>query len=166
MLLFVLPGGRPNGRLMDWAEGVQIPWGVLLLFAGGLALAAGFSESGLADYLGGKLSAIGGLPSAVVMLLVVGFVNFLTEVTSNVATASVLLPVIASMAEATGHDPIALMAGATLAASCAFMLPMATGPNAVVFASGEVTMAHMVRRGFVLNLLSIAVIAGWMWVMG
>ncbi len=164
--VFALPGGGPGGRIMTWAEGVQIPWGVLLLFAGGLALAEGFSESGLADYLGTKLAVIAVLPKGVVLLLVVGFVNFLTEVTSNVATASVILPILASMAEQTGIDPISLMAGATLAASCAFMLPMATGPNAVVFASGELTVAYMVRRGFVLNLISIAVVTGWMWVLG
>ena len=163
-LLFAMPGQRPNGRLLDWAEAVKIPWGVLLLFAGGLALATGFSESGLATYLGGQLSTLAALPSPVVMLIVVAFVNLLTEVTSNVATASVILPVVASMAESSQHDPIALMAGATLAASCAFMLPMATGPNAIVFASGEVTVAEMVKRGFVLNIISILVVASWMWV--
>ena len=163
-LLFALPGERPNGRVMDWAEGVQIPWGVLLLFAGGLALARGFSGSGLADYLGLKLQSIAVLPPWAVTGVVVAFVNFLTEVTSNVATASVVLPILASLADATGLDPIALMAGATLAASCAFMLPMATGPNAVVFASGELTVAYMAKRGFALNVISIVVVSAWMWV--
>ena len=165
-LVFALPGQRPGGRLMDWAEGVQIPWGVLLLFAGGLALAAGFSGSGLADYLGLKLAALATLPGWAVTGLVVAFVNFLTEVTSNVATASVVLPILASLADQTGLDPMSLMAGATLAASCAFMLPMATGPNAVVFASGELTVAYMAKRGFALNLISIAVVSAWMWVIG
>ena len=162
-LLFALPGQRPNGRVMDWAEGVRIPWGVLLLFAGGLALARGFGESGLADYLGGELQAITVLPDWAITAVVVAFVNFLTEVTSNVATASVILPVLASLADATGLEPISLMAGATLAASCAFMLPMATGPNAVVFASGELTVAYMAKRGFALNVISILVVSAWMW---
>ena len=165
-LLFALPGRMPSGRLLDWAEAVKIPWGVLLLFAGGLALAAGFGGSGLADYLGGVLAGLGGLPAVVLLLAVVAFVNFLTEVTSNVATASVILPVLAAMADRLGLDPLALMTGATLAASCAFMLPMATGPNAVVFGSGELTVAYMVRRGFWLNLASIAVVVGWMWARG
>ena len=162
-LLFALPGDRPNGRVLDWAEGVRIPWGVLLLFAGGLALAAGFTASGLADYLGAELAALATLPPWAVTGLVVAFVNFLTEVTSNVATASVVLPILAGLADATGLEPVSLMAGATLAASCAFMLPMATGPNAVVFASGELTVAYMVKRGFVLNVISIALVTAWMW---
>ncbi len=164
--LFALPGARPNGRLLDWAEAVKIPWGVLLLFAGGLALAAGFSASGLADYLGGKLTGLGSLPPVLVLLVVVTVVNFLTEVTSNVATASMLLPVLAAMADQSGLEPLTIMAGATLAASCAFMLPMATGPNAVVFASGEMKVAYMARHGFVLNLISILVVTGWLWVIG
>ena len=163
-LLFALPGDLPSGRLLDWAEAVKIPWGVLLLFAGGLALAAGFGASGLDDYIGGKLAALGGLPAVVMLFAVVAFVNFLTEITSNVATASVILPVLASMADQLGLDPMALMTGATLAASCAFMLPMATGPNAVVFGSGELTVAYMARRGLWLNLASIAVVGLWMWV--
>ena len=163
--LFVLPGGRPNGRLLDWPTASTVPWGVLLLFAGGLALAAGFGESGLAAYLGQKLTVIGELPLPIVLLILVAFVNFLTEVTSNVATASVLLPVVAEMAEGTGHDPAVLMAAATLAASCAFMLPVATAPNAIVFGSGELTVGHMARRGFWLNVISIVVIAVWMWVL-
>jgi len=162
-VLFILPGEMPNGRLLDWPTARTVPWGVLLLFAGGLALAAGFSESGLAAYLGQKLTVIGSLPLPLVLLILVGFVNFLTEVTSNVATASVLLPVIAEMAERTGHDPVMLMAAATLAASCAFMLPVATAPNAIVFGSGELTVGYMARRGFVLNLLSIGIITLLMW---
>lgn len=165
-ILFALPGDMPNGRLIDWPTASTVPWGVLVLFAGGLALAAGFGESGLAAYLGSKLTVIGDLPLPLVLLIIVAFVNFLTEVTSNVATASVLLPVIAEMAETTGHDPIILMAAATLAASCAFMLPVATAPNAIVFGSGELSVAHMAKRGFALNLMSIVVITVWMWVIG
>ncbi len=166
VILFALPGDMPNGRLIDWPTASTVPWGVLVLFAGGLALAAGFSESGLAAYLGNKLTVIGDLPLPLVLLIIVAFVNFLTEVTSNVATASVLLPVIAEMAEQTEHDPIILMAAATLAASCAFMLPVATAPNAIVFGSGELTVAHMAKRGFALNLMSIVVITVSMWIMG
>ncbi len=160
--LFVLPGKMPNGRLLDWPTASTVPWGVLLLFAGGLALAAGFGESGLAAYLGQQLSIIGDLPLPVVLLIIVAFVNFLTEVTSNVATASVLLPVIAEMAEQTGRDPVLLMAAATLAASCAFMLPVATAPNAIVFGSGDMTVGYMARRGFAMNVISIVVIVIWM----
>ena len=158
-VLFALPGDCPNGRLLDWPTARTVPWGVLVLFAGGLALAAGFGESGLAAYLGTKLTAIGSLPLPLVLLLVVAFVNFLTEVTSNVATASVLLPVIAEMAEQTGQNPIVLMVAATLAASCAFMLPVATAPNAIVFGSGDLTVGHMAKRGVVLNVLSIVAIS-------
>ena len=162
-VLFVLPGSGERGRLLDWPTARTVPWGVLVLFAGGLALAAGFSESGLAAYLGGKLTAIGTLPLLLVLLIVVGFVNFLTEVTSNVATAAALLPIVAEMAEQSGLDPVALMAAATLAASCAFMLPVATAPNAIVFGSGHLTVGYMARRGFVLNLISVVVIAVWTW---
>lgn len=162
-ILFLLPGNMPNGRLIDWPTASTVPWGVLVLFAGGLALAEGFSVSGLATYLGSKLAILGDLPFPLVLLIIVAFVNFLTEVTSNVATASVLLPVIASMAEQTGQDPVMLMAAATLAASCAFMLPVATAPNAIVFGSGELTVAYMAKRGFALNVISILVITGWIW---
>ena len=165
--LFVLPGGRPNGRLLDWPTAATVPWGVLVLFAGGLALAAGFGVSGLAAYLGAKLTAVGALPWPLVLLIVVAFVNLLTEVTSNVATASVLLPIVAEMAERTGHDPVALMTAATLAASCAFMLPVATAPNAIVFGSGDdLTVAHMARRGLALNAVAVAVITAWMLLAG
>lgn len=165
-LLFALPGEMPNGRLIDWPTASTVPWGVLVLFAGGLALAAGFGASGLAAYLGGKLTLIGDLPLPLVLLIIIAFVNFLTEVTSNVAAASVLLPVIAEMAERTGHDPIMLMAAATLAASCAFMLPVATAPNAIVFGSGALTVKHMAKRGFAFNLISIFIITAWMWIAG
>lgn len=163
IVLFILPGQGVAGRLLDWPTASTVPWGVLLLFAGGLALAAGFGESGLASYLGMKLSAVAVLPPILVLLIIVTFVNFLTEVTSNVATASVLLPIIAEMAENSGQDPMPLLAGATLAASCAFMLPVATAPNAVVFGSNELSVLEMAKKGFAMNLISIVIITLWLW---
>lgn len=158
MLLFVIPsrkeGVTNNGRLLDWASAVRIPWGIILLFGGGLALAEGFKSTGLAEWLGQQLGMLQGLPMLVLLFAVVLAVNFLTEVTSNVATASMILPILASIAEGIGAPPLLLMIGATFAASCAFMLPVATPPNAVVFGSGYLSIPTMVRTGFWMNLVS------------
>ncbi|RMH62759.1 MAG: DASS family sodium-coupled anion symporter [Calditrichaeota bacterium] len=171
LLLFIIPSGKGRGhRLLFWEDAVKLPWGIILLFGGGLALAAGFKESGLALWLGERMHGLHVLPYALLILIVVASVNFLTEITSNVATASVILPVLAAMARAMGSPPLELMAAATIAASCAFMLPVATPPNAVVFGSGEITMGDMVRTGLRMNLISIGVegiyvlvILPWLW---
>lgn len=158
-LLFLIPAARDKGRaLLTWQEAVKLPWGVVLLMGGGFALAAGFSAGGVAKYVGENLSVPEGIGLLVIILVIVAAVNFLTEVTSNVATTSMLLPVLAAAALPLGIHPYALMVPATLAATCAFMLPVATPPNAVVFGSGYLTIPDMVRAGFRMNLISIVII--------
>ena len=163
LVLFIWPSGE-NGTdrpatLLDWKTAVTIPWGIILLFGGGLSLAGAFKTSGLAQWIGDQLVGLEGLPLFMIILLTVAIVNFLTEVTSNVATASIILPILASMAIAFGMHPFALTIGATLAASCAFMLPVATAPNAIVFGSDRIEMRDMVKAGFWLNILSIILIS-------
>ncbi|GGZ17291.1 sodium-dependent dicarboxylate transporter SdcS [Echinicola pacifica] len=159
LLLFILPANKGNKRLLDWKSAESIPWGILLLFGGGLALAAGFKETGLASWLGGHFASLQGIHFLIFLFIVVASVNFLTEITSNVATASMLLPILGSVAMAMGVHPYALMVGATMAASCAFMLPVATPPNAVVFGSGYLTIPDMVKAGLWMNILSILFIS-------
>jgi len=173
LLLLILPSSgksEPKGRILDWKTAEQIPWGVLILFGGGLALAEGFKETGLADWIGQHLSLIEGVSFFVLLLIIVAAVNFLTEVTSNVATASMLLPILASVAIKLDVHPFGLMVGATLAASCAFMLPVATPPNAVVFGPGYLKIKDMVKVGLWLNVVSIILltlmvyfILPWLW---
>ncbi|MDA1222508.1 MAG: SLC13 family permease [Planctomycetota bacterium] len=163
--LFVLPSGREDGgRLLDWKTAEQIPWGILILFAGGLAIAEAFKVSGLSAVIGDGLATFAGLPP---LLLVLGLclgVTFLTEVTSNTATTALLMPILAAAAPATGLDARVLMVPAAMSASCAFMLPVATAPNAIVFGTGQVGMREMVWEGLLLNLAGALVIAGVCWV--
>ena len=156
--LFLIPGRSIDEPLLSWQEAVQLPWGIILLLGGGFALASGFGGSGLADFIGNSLRVPEGVGLIVVILLITTAVNFLTEITSNVATTSMLMPVFAAAAIPLGVHPYALMVPATLAATCAFMLPVATPPNAVVFGSGYLTIPDMVRAGLRLNLISIVVI--------
>lgn len=163
LVLFLVPAGRtdPEGvpvRLMDWDTAEALPWGVLLLFGGGLSLAAAVSDTGLAEWIGAALGGLDAWPTVALVLLVTTVVVFLTELTSNTATAAALLPVLAPLAVALGEGPLLLAAPAALAASCAFMMPVATPPNAIVYGSGYVTIPQMVRAGFWLNLLFIALI--------
>lgn len=155
LLLFILPSAKKGKPLMNWETAVKLPWGVLLLFGGGLALAAGFKESGLAVWIGTQMSLLQGVHLITLLIFIVTVVNFLTEITSNVATTSMLLPVLASMSLSLDVHPFILMVGATIAASCAFMLPVATPPNAVVFGSGYLTIPDMMKKGFWLNTISI-----------
>ncbi|MGB5295463.1 MAG: SLC13 family permease, partial [Thermoanaerobaculia bacterium] len=146
--------------LMDWETAVQLPWGILLLFGGGFALALAFKESGLAEYFAASFARqVGGLPPFLLVIATCLLLTFLTEVTSNTATTEVLLPILAGTATAMGVHPLLLMLPATLSASCAFMLPIATPPNAIIFSSGEVEIRDMVRAGLVLNLVGVLVIA-------
>ncbi|MDF2157939.1 DASS family sodium-coupled anion symporter [Algoriphagus sp. CAU 1675] len=158
VLLFLLPSSSKHERILDWKTAEQIPWGVLILFGGGLALAEGFKETGLAEWIGQRFTLIEGISLILLLLIIIASVNFLTEVTSNVATASMLLPILASVAIKLDLHPFGLMVGATLAASCAFMLPVATPPNAVVFGSGYLKMKDMVTAGFWLNIISIILV--------
>ena len=156
--LFLIPGKRFDEPLLEWHEAVRLPWGIILLLGGGFALADGFGGSGLSDFIGGSLRVPEQVGLIVVILLITAAVNFLTEITSNVATTSMLMPVFAAAALPLGIHPYAMMVPATLAATCAFMLPVATPPNAVVFGSGYLSIPDMVRAGLWLNLVSIAVI--------
>ena len=159
LVLFLIPApSRPGARLLDWESAVKLPWGIVLLFGGGLALAAGFTESGLAPWIGKQLNLLDGIALILILGFVVCSVNFLTEITSNVATASMMLPILAALAVTLDVHPFGLMIGACFAASCAFMLPVATPPNAVGFGSGVLEMKDMGRNGIWMNLISIVVL--------
>ncbi|WPJ95088.1 DASS family sodium-coupled anion symporter [Coraliomargarita algicola] len=159
LILFVIPV-QFSKRIfvMDWEWAAKLPWGVLILFGGGLALAEGFQVSGLASFIVGQITIFENLPIFVVVLCVTALVIFLTELTSNTATSTMLMPVLAGIAIGLGQSPLILLAPAALAASCAFMLPVATPPNAIVFGSGHVTIPQMVRSGFALNIIGIILI--------
>ncbi len=151
VLLFFLPDRKGN-PLLSWEEAVRIPWGIVLLFGGGFSLAHAFQISGLAQWMGTRLHGLGALPYPVLILMVALFTTFLTELTSNTATATVLLPILAAVAEGIHQPPLPVMVAATLAASFAFMLPVATPPNAIVFGSGRLRVSDMARTGLVLNI--------------
>lgn len=163
ILLFIVPSGASQTRsapLLDWGTAERIPWGVVLLFGGGLSLAAAISASGLAAFLAGFFTGLSGFQIVYVVLAITLLVLILTEFTSNVATVSALLPMIGAMALATEFDLYLLALPLGLAASCAFMLPMATGPNAVAYGSGRVSIARMASVGVWVNMLSALVITG------
>ncbi|GAA6186200.1 SLC13 family permease [Aliiglaciecola sp. NS0011-25] len=166
LLLFLLPSGdKTQSQIMIWHDVNRLPWGVLILFGGGLSLAAAVSSSGLAGWLGSSLMPLGGLGVFVLVIAATALVIFLTELTSNVATAATFLPVVAAVALELGVSPLLLCIPITLAASCAFMLPVATPPNAIVFASGVLTIPQMVRAGIVLNivgLILLSVVSIWL----
>ncbi|MGH1336157.1 MAG: SLC13 family permease [Aureispira sp.] len=149
---------RPT-TILDWDTAVKIPWGVILLFGGGLSLANAFDKTGLANWIGTQIDLLAALPLFLLLLLLIALVNFLTEITSNVATVSMILPVLAALAMTLGIHPYILMIGATCAASCAFMLPVATAPNAIVFGSAYIQIEDMIKAGIWLNILSIVLFA-------
>ena len=151
-------GRRRSARLLDWETAGSIPWGVLLLFAGGITLARAFIETGLSDSLANHLTILAGMPTWLMVLCVCLSVTFLTEVTSNTATTSLLMPVLASTAIATDIPPELLMVPAAISASFAFMLPVATAPNAVIYGSGKIPIRVMAKEGFILNLIGAVVI--------
>lgn len=158
-LLFVLPVSWKNGVFaLDWETARRIPWGVLVLFGGGLSLARAMEESGLAAWIGGAVGALDAVPGLVLIAVVAALFVFLTEVTSNTATATMAMPVMAGAAAGLGVDPLLLMTTAALGASMAFMLPVATPPNALVFASGYISIPQMARAGFWLNIAAIVTI--------
>jgi sodium-dependent dicarboxylate transporter 2/3/5 len=159
VLFFVLPSGNSEQpRLMTWENALRLPWGVLILFGGGLSLAAAVSNTGLALWLGESLAPLNAFGLAVLVIAAVALVIFLTELTSNLATTATLLPVMGAIAVQAGLPPLMLTVPITIAASCAFMLPVATPPNAIVFATGQVTIPQMVRAGIALNLIGIVVV--------
>ncbi len=158
VVMFVLPNGS-GGRLLDWERASTIPWGVLLLFSGGICLASGFVASGLSDIMGEALAGLTGIPVWLLLLLVCLAVTFMTETTSNTASTTLLMPVLAAAAVAADLPPELIMVPAAMSASCAFMLPVATAPNSVVYGSGLITTAQMAREGLLLNLLGAVVIS-------
>jgi sodium-dependent dicarboxylate transporter 2/3/5 len=159
--LFLFQANNQEGKkekIMNWEDAVKLPWGILLLFGGGLAIAQGFQSSGLANWIAENLTQLNGFSLFIILLVVITAVNFLTEITSNLATTAMLLPILAPTAVILGVHPYVLMVGATLAASCAFMLPVATPPNAVVFGSNYLKISDMVRAGILMNIISIIII--------
>ena len=159
LLLFLLPAGTERGvRLLTWDAALGLPWGVLLLFGGGLALSAQFSGSGLTGWIGEQASALDALPTVALVLVAAAGVLFLTELTSNTATAATFLPVAGGVALGLDLDPMFLAVPVALAATCAFMLPVATPPNAIAYGSGYVTIGQMIRGGIWLNLIGLIAI--------
>ncbi|MCZ0925967.1 DASS family sodium-coupled anion symporter [Halomonas janggokensis] len=163
--LFLIPSKRRGGCLLDWEVAKDVPWGILLLFGGGLAIAAGFSASGLAEWIGEQMSVLEGVNFLLVILMASAMVLFLTEITSNTATATMILPVLASLALALNVHPFVLMVPAAMAANCAFMLPVGTPPNAIIFATGKIKIAEMVRNGFGLNILALVLIVAAVYIL-
>lgn len=153
--LFLIPAEKKGRKLITWEEASTLPWGIILLFGGGMALASGFQSSGLAVWIGNQLSLVDGLPIFLLIFVIVAAVNFLTEITSNLATTAMLLPILAPMAVVLDIHPYTLLISATIAASCAFMLPVATPPNAIVFGSGHLRVSDMAKVGLWLNIVSI-----------
>ena len=157
IVLFLVPDGE-GGALLDWDTAKRIPWGILLLFGGGIAISAGFKASGLSDALGGAIGQVATLHIALVIGAICLSVTFMTEVVSNTATTNLLMPILAAAAIDATLEPALLMIPATLSASCAFMLPVATAPNAIVSGTPYVTTRIMAREGFLLNLLGVFVL--------
>ncbi|GAB4072981.1 SLC13 family permease [Barrientosiimonas marina] len=160
IILFLIPAKNKEGdHLLDWDTAVKLPWGILLLFGGGLSIASGFTESGLSEWIGQQLTVLQGVEIFIVLLVVSGMVIFLTEITSNTATANMMYPIMASLAAALGVHPYAVMVAAGVAASSAFMLPVATPPNAVVFGSGYLRIPDMAKTGIALNIIGILLVS-------
>jgi sodium-dependent dicarboxylate transporter 2/3/5 len=164
LLLFLVPSRKEKGvPLINWDEAVQIPWGIILLFGGGLSIAAGFQSSGLAEWIGSQMGLLQGIPILFLILITVTSVTLLSEIASNIATAAMILPVLVAIAGALGLNPYMLLVAATLASSIGFMLPVATPPNAVVFGSGYLRIHDMVRAGFWLDVMCIIVVTLFMY---
>lgn len=155
ILLFTIKSDNKKEPLINWEDAVKLPWGIILLFGGGMALASGFETTGLAEWLGSQMSLLQGLALIVLVVVIVASVNFITEVTSNLATTAMLLPILAPIAIGLDINPYILMVATTVAASCAFMLPVATPPNAVVFGSGYLKISDMAKCGIWMNIVSI-----------
>ena len=158
VMMFLIPNGRGE-KLLDWQTAASIPWGILILFSSGIAISMAFVSSGLSQSLGNSLANIASLPTPLMIALVCLAVTFLTEVTSNTATANLLMPVLGAAATAAEIEPKLLMVPATISASFAFMLPVATGPNAIIFGSNQLTVRDMAREGFGLNLIGVVVVS-------
>ena len=163
--MFLVPAKSRPGALLTWSEAVKIPWGLGLLFGGGIALAKAFGSTGISAAVGSFLVDDLGLLTIPVFAMMLGIclcVTFLTEVTSNTATTTLLMPILVIAALHADIDPLLLMLPAAISASCAFMLPVATAPNAIVYGSGAFSVARMAKEGFILNLLCAVICAFWL----
>lgn len=159
LLLFVLPANKGSDeRILDWQSATAVPWGVLLLFGGGLTLAAQIKSSGLAEYIAHMIEGASAIPLVLSVLVIATLITFLTEITSNTATAAGFLPLLGPVAESVAGTPLVWVIPAAIACSCAFMMPVATPPNAIVFGSGQIQMRDMIRSGFILNIIAIVLI--------
>ena len=158
VVMFLVPNGK-GGRLLDWETAARIPWGMLILFGGGIAIARAFVVSGLSAALGDLLAGIADWPLLLMIAIICLSITFLTEITSNTATTALMMPILAAAAFAAGLDPLLLMVPAAMSASCAFMLPVATAPNTIVFSTGRFRTSLMAREGFALNLAGAVVIS-------
>jgi sodium-dependent dicarboxylate transporter 2/3/5 len=165
-VLFLLPAEGGRGVIMDWENTLHLPWGIVLLFGGGFALAAGMKSSGFGDYLGHQFQAMANVTPVAMMAAICLLMTFLTELTSNTATTQMILPIVAAVSVAIHTHPLLLMIPATLSASCAFMMPVATPPNAIVFGSGKLRIRDMARAGLVLNLVGVAVVTTGVYFLG
>ncbi|MFO8075739.1 MAG: DASS family sodium-coupled anion symporter [Egibacteraceae bacterium] len=167
LLAFVIPVNRKAGVfVLSWDAARRIPWGILVLFGGGLSLAAAVQSSGLDEWIGTQVTALGALPLLTLVVAVVTLIILLTELTSNTATAATFLPILGGVGVGLGYDPLVLVVPAALAASSAFMMPVATPPNAIVFGSGHVTIAQMVRAGVWLNVIGVVLIVSAVYLLG
>ena len=159
LVLFLIPLNlKKNQFVMDWHWATKMPWGVLILFGGGLAMAGGFKTSGLAEWLGNQVALLQNAPILVLIIAVTVLIIYLTELTSNTATSAMVMPILSAVAVGLGQSPLLLIVPAAIAASCAFMLPVATPPNAIVFGSGYVTIPQMAKSGFGLNIIGIILV--------
>ena len=162
VVMHLLPNGKGE-TLLTWEDAAKIPWGVLILYGGGIAIAKAFTESGLSEVIGNSLTGLASVPVLIMIGAICLAVTFLTEVTSNTATANLILPILAATALAASIDPRLIMVPATISASFAFMLPVATPPNAIVFGSGKLTIRTMAREGFALNLVGAVIVTTFCW---
>jgi sodium-dependent dicarboxylate transporter 2/3/5 len=158
VVLFALPASKPDQRILEWGDMTKLPWGILLLFGGGLSLAAAFADAGVNDWIGNSLGLLESYSAIMVIALLTVIVLAMTEVLSNTAVSNLILPLCIGLGVAVGMDPLPLMAATALAAGSCYMLPVATLPNAAVFSSGELEVKDMARAGVWLNLLSVIII--------
>ncbi|HCY76362.1 MAG TPA: sodium:dicarboxylate symporter [Ignavibacteriales bacterium] len=166
-LLFLFPSKDERQKTILAANVFeQIPWGIILLFGGGFALATAFSSSGLSEYIGNNLRGLSNIPTFILIIVICAIINFLTELTSNTATTQMILPILASVSVAIGLNPLLLMISATLSASMAFMMPVGTPPNTIVFASKRLRISDMAKTGFALNIISVIIIALFVYFIG
>ena len=158
-ILFLIPSKTAKRSLLDAAAFAKVPWGVILLFGGGFALAKGFTATGLSEFLGNQLTGLSSVSPIFIIVIIATFVTFLTELTSNTALTQMILPIVASVSVAIGLNPLLLMFTATISASMAFMLPVATPPNTIIFSAGRIKIIEMAKTGFLLNLAGIVIIS-------